>query len=295
MTEPTPGGSRVNAILLALLGGIVVLLAVLWFLSGNRSPDQDKLSNPQVQQTVETDSSKACSESATFDLVKRELFRRAAEVRGKDWPAFDQVSGAAVLRAENSVLEGDENGSLDCSGTFYLDLPPGIAVAGGRRSLTASIDYVLQHDGVIVLRNADAIIGSLATLERVAEPPPAGEGTNAASPEANVAASVSANVEPGPATGAPGRPSFDCARASSRGEIAVCADSGLAALDLNMTTQYRRSLAAATPAQKQQLQTTRDRFLAYRDRCPNRQCVADAYVGRMGEIRDIMEGRWQPR
>ena len=41
------------------------------------------------------------------------------------------------------------------------------------------------------------------------------------------------------------------------------------------------------------LQSTRDRFLGYRDRCPNRQCIADSYVGRMREIRDIMEGRWQ--
>ena len=39
---------------------------------------------------------------------------------------------------------------------------------------------------------------------------------------------------------------------------------------------------------------TRDRFLAYRDRCPNRACIGEAYVGRMREIRDIMEGRWQP-
>jgi len=42
------------------------------------------------------------------------------------------------------------------------------------------------------------------------------------------------------------------------------------------------------------LQSTRDRFLAYRDRCTNRQCIGDAYTGRMREIRDIMEGRWQP-
>jgi uncharacterized protein len=68
----------------------------------------------------------------------------------------------------------------------------------------------------------------------------------------------------------------------------------LAALDVNMAAQYRRSLVAATPVQKQLLQTTRDRFLAYRDRCPNRQCIANAYVGRMREIRDIMEGRLTP-
>ncbi|HEX6603953.1 MAG TPA: hypothetical protein VF027_03615, partial [Sphingomicrobium sp.] len=68
---------------------------------------------------------------------------------------------------------------------------------------------------------------------------------------------------------------------------------GLAALDLNMSTQYRRALSSASPEQRRLLQSTRDRFLAYRDRCPNQRCMADAYVGRMREIRDIMEGRWQ--
>jgi len=148
---------------------------------------------------------------------------------------------------------------------------------------------------VVLLRNADAIVAPLATLARV-EPPPAPSGiTNEVAPEENVTASESANVQPGPATGSTGRPSFDCARANTRGELAICVDPGLSALDLNMATQYRRALAAATPAQRRLLQTTRDRFLAYRDRCPNRQCFADAYVGRMSEIRDIMEGRWQPR
>ena len=80
----------------------------------------------------------------------------------------------------------------------------------------------------------------------------------------------------------------------SKGEIAVCADSGLSALDVNMAAQYRRALASASPEQRASCSRTRDRFLAYRDRCPSRQCIGDAYVGRMREIRDIMEGRWQP-
>jgi hypothetical protein len=296
MTEPVPGGSRVNPILLALLGGIVVLLAILWFVGGNRSPDQDKLSNPQVEQRAETDSSKLCSAGATYDLVKRELFRRAAEMRGNNEPAYQQIATAAVVRVENPVMEGEESGSgaINCSGTFYLDPPPGVVAAGNRANLSAELDYTVTG-GSVALRNADAMIASLASLTRVAQPSAAAPTVNPAAPQENVAASVSANVQPGSATTAPGRPSFDCARAGTRGEIAVCSDSGLAALDLNMATQYRRSLVSASPLQKQQLQATRDRFLAYRDRCPNRQCMADAYVGRMREIRDIMEGRWQPR
>ena len=41
---------RINPVIIALLGGIALLLAVLWFFSSNRNPDQDKLSNPQIEQ-----------------------------------------------------------------------------------------------------------------------------------------------------------------------------------------------------------------------------------------------------
>ena len=285
---------RISPVVLALLGGVAILLALLWFFSTNRNPDQDKLSNPQIEQSAQSDASKACSEKATYDLVKRELFRRAAELRGKDAAEFDKVSGVAVLRVENPVLEDEAADGLNCSGTFYLDLPPHLAVAGGRHNLAANIDYVLQSGGGIVLRNAEPIVGPLANLEQVAVVDPlAPEGKTAA--DGNVAASESASKDVGPATSAPGRPSFDCANAQTSGEAAVCADSGLAALDVNMSTQYRRALTTATPIQLQQLRTTRERFLAYRDRCPSRQCMADAYVGRMREIRDIMEGRFSPR
>ena len=60
-----------------------------------------------------------------------------------------------------------------------------------------------------------------------------------------------------------------------------------------MAAQYGRAVDQASPEQRELLRQTRDRFLGYRDRCPNRQCIGDAYVGRMREIRDIMDGRWQ--
>jgi uncharacterized protein len=97
-------------------------------------------------------------------------------------------------------------------------------------------------------------------------------------------------VTPGPS----GRASFDCANARTSGEIAVCADSTLSSMDARMANQYRSALAAATPAQRALLQSTRGRFVTWRDRCPDRACIAGTYSGRMREIRDIMEGRWQP-
>jgi uncharacterized protein YecT (DUF1311 family) len=302
MTEPEPKQSerKLNPTLIALVGGVVFLMLLLWLFAGGRGADQDRLTANQLGNEAPAPASKdkLCASARTYDLVKRDLFRRAAQLRGSDQAAYDSIAAAAVVRMENPVMESESQGAVNCSALLSLDLPPGVAVVGGRRTLTANVDYSIRQaaDGsgtVVLLQNADAIVGPLATLARAGAPPEASIG-NAVAPEPNVEASESSNVQPGRATSSSGRPSFDCVRAETRGEIAVCSDSGLAALDLNMATQYRRALAGASPAQRRLLQTTRDRFLAYRDRCPNRQCMADAYVGRMREIRDIMEGRWSP-
>lgn len=299
---------------IALIAGLVVLVLLVAYFATTRNPDQDKLTGNEVagNAVAAADPAKRCTSNATYDLIKRELFRRAGQVRGSDQGAFDNLSGYAVLRMENPVMESQDNstGAVNCSGALSLDLPPGVAVVGGRRTLTADVDYTVQPaaDGsgnVVVLRNADAIVTPLAALTRVAEQqgqPGTGEATETPTPEApaidqtepDVSASESANKAVGPKTGASARPSFDCSNARTKGEIAVCSDGGLAALDVNMATQYRRALASASPEEKALLQRTRDRFLGYRDRCPSRSCMADAYVGRMREIRDIMEGRWAP-
>jgi uncharacterized protein len=100
--------------------------------------------------------------------------------------------------------------------------------------------------------------------------------------------------EPRAAAVGQARPSFNCRYARTRGEIAVCQDSGLAALDRQMSSQYYRALAAASTRQRAILTSTRDSFLRYRDRCPSNVCIAETYRGRMREIRDIMSGDWRP-
>lgn len=295
---------RLNPTVLVLLAGLVVLLLLIAYFVSSRNPDQDKLKDSEISTTqTATTPEKRCASQATYDLIKRELFRRAAQLRGSDQATYDKLANYAVIRMENPVLESQDTstGAANCSGSLSLDLPPEVAVVGGRRTLMSDVDYTVQPaaDGsgmVVLLRNADAIVAPLATLARVAQPEqPATENVSEEEqPEANAAASVSANVQPGPATSYPGRPSFDCNNAHSRSEIAVCSDTGLSALDLNMATQYRRAMAAASPEQEALLRQTRDRFLGYRDRCPDNRCIGDAYVGRMREIRDIMEGRWHP-
>jgi len=296
---------NVNWTVLALIGGLVLLVLMVAYFASRGDSDQDKLTNAELSSATIASHEKLCASKATYDLIKKNLFRRAAQLRGSDQAAFDSLSAFAVVRMENPVMES-ENGStgiVNCSGSLSLDLPPGVAVAGGRRTLMSEVDYTVQPaaDGsgnVLVLRNADSIITPLATLARVNQPAPETEEQSPSNEGAAVGAKPTAPMPGAPPAQAP-RPSaahasVDCTRARTRGEVSVCGDSGLAALDVNMVTQYDRAQSSASPEQRELLRQTRDRFQSYRDRCPNRQCIADAYAGRMREIRDIMEGQWQP-
>jgi uncharacterized protein YecT (DUF1311 family) len=298
------------AIALALIIAILVALMAL------RSRGQDdRLTGNQLAEAQE-EPEKRCAGQATYDLIKRELFRRAAELRGSDQAAFGRLAGYSAVRMEGPILrdENAEVGSVTCSGSLTLDLPPGVAVVGGRRTLSAEILYTIQPaaDGsgnVVTLANADDIVTPLATLARVGAAAP-GEldpttATNtidegSAEPGAPLAEPVAPDEPSEPrmpeseAPPASANPSFNCARARTRGEIAVCSDSGLAALDRRMASQFNNALSRADPAERALLIRTRDAFLSYRDRCPNNACIAQTYRGRMREIADIMAGRWQP-
>ncbi len=277
---------------IALIGGLLLLVLIVAYFATRGNSDQDKLTGNEVvqneAQSRPAPPEKLCASKSTYDLIKRDLFKRAAQLRGSEQAAFDQLSGFAVLRMENPVMESEDGstGAVNCSGSLSLDLPPGVAVAGGRRTLTSDIDYTVQPaaDGsgpVVLLRNADPIVTPLATISKVAQP---------AEPQEN---EIAPEPPPAPAATQP-TPSFSCASARTSGEQAICSDSGLAALDRNMSTQYQNAFASADPGQRELLRQTAHRFYAYRDRCPDHKCIADAYVGRMREIRDIVEGRWQP-
>jgi hypothetical protein len=184
---------------------------------------------------------------------------------------------------------------VSCSGTAVLSLPPGVSV-GGSRSLSGDLDYMIQPaaDGtgnVIRLGNVDSIVVRLATISRTApaaapavpqdltntvgEEEPANEGDQPAQEQSRVT------------------PSFDCGKARSRSEIAICNDPGLAALDRQMAAQFNSALIEADRAQRGLLERTRSRFLSFRDRCATNQCIADTYRSRMREIGDILNDRWR--
>lgn len=306
---------RPNWTTMALIGGLLVLVLVLGYVATRGNPDQDKLTNTGVASAPVKglNAEKLCASGATYDLIKRELFRRAAQVRGSDQAVFDRLSGAAVVRMENPVMESRDSstGGVNCAGSLSVDLPPGVAVVGGRRSLSADVDYTVAAaaDGsgpVVLLKNADAIITPLATLAQVSQPvadetrptadantaEPVNQGTPSAPQPPVAPVQPSPPAEPRPVAT---RPSFDCSAARTRGELAVCNEPGLAALDRQMAAQFSRAFASASPEEREILRQSAHRFYSYRDRCPSTACMSDAYTGRMREIRDIMEGGWQPR
>ena len=71
----------------------------------------------------------------------------------------------------------------------------------------------------------------------------------------------------------------------------VCSNAGLAALDRQMSSHFYSALANSDPETRAQLRRSRDRFLAFRERCGSEACVAQAYRDRMDEIEDIERGR----
>ena len=275
----------------------------------------------------------ACTPRKSLAPVKAELFRRAAAMRPANDSEFARVAQYSVVRpASRIVRRYDRRGGLvACRGSLALDLPPGIAVVGGRRTLQADLRYTLaKADGRTTLRSlaaADGIVVPLSTVRsgsdepqvvasaeipELADQPPT--ATPAVEPDRPAPRAIappiarpapkaparepsarrdSAERRPATAPAQPSaRPSFNCRYARTRGELAVCGNGGLAALDRRMASQFYSALDVAGPAERRLLQRTRGRFLRVRDSCATAGCMANAYQSRMREISDIMAGRW---
>jgi uncharacterized protein YecT (DUF1311 family) len=291
--SPTGIAAIVLAVLLILIVGAVLLRG--------GSAEDDRLTNAAT--SAREDPEKRCSSQATYDLIKRDLFRRAAALRGSDQATFDKLVSYSSLRVEAPLMQ-DQNedvGSVTCNATVTLDLPPGVAVVGGRRSLSADVLYTVQPaaDGsgnVLTLANADGIVTPLATLAKNEEPAEDTQNESDAVEPGEITPVDPLAPVPTPGEDASSiNPSFNCGAARTSGEAAVCSDPRLAALDRRMASQFRSAMADATPRQRAILNQTRDSFLRYRDQCPDNSCVAETYQGRMREIRDIMRGTWRPR
>ena len=71
----------------------------------------------------------------------------------------------------------------------------------------------------------------------------------------------------------------------------ICGSERLASLDRAMSSQFYSALSRGDEGVRRELRRSRDRFLAYRERCGDAGCVEQAYRDRMDEIRDIAAGQ----
>ena len=70
----------------------------------------------------------------------------------------------------------------------------------------------------------------------------------------------------------------------------ACADPRLALQDRQMSSAFYAALANGDEGTRAELRASRDRFIAFRNRCGSAACVSQAYQDRMAEIRDIARG-----
>ena len=253
-----------------------------------------------------------CTRRATSDEVKNQLFARVAQIRGSNGDNYAKIAGYALIEINGAapVAGVSESELVDCKGNATLRLPAGLRVAGGRTALGGDIGYSVAPGsrGLVTLGQSDSIAIPLATLtqsrsaarpsapvqEPRAEPSPPPGSANPSPPDRDVPEARVERPTPAPAATPPTvRPSFDCRRARTSGERAVCSSNSLAALDRDMAAQYRSAVANGSPEDRRLLVQTRDRFLTYRDRCGSDSCIAATYRGRMREIGDIVAGRWR--
>jgi hypothetical protein len=269
----------------------------------------------------------ACASEATYDRLKQVAFDEAIQIRNADPVNLDLLSTYSLVRVENPVVKSRDE-TLDvtvCSGRFILQVPPGAERAfAGKRQLVADIEYAAQAaaDGsglVYQIKGAEPIIYSLAAFDLKAQdyrsaatagrsrevavarspaPPPS---SRSAGPAPRPDPATTRRAPPTPPHPAPeprandqaraASPSFNCRVGRSRSEQIVCNSERLATLDRQMSSQFYSELDSGDQEVRAQLRRSRDRFLAYRERCGDERCVEQAYLDRMEEIEDIAAGR----
>ena len=154
----------------------LLLMVVIWpTLPEREQPVGAAAEQAPKAAAARPDPAAGCASRETDERIKRELFLRAARLRGSDQAAFERIAGASLIRVENPELMARNEllGTILCRAKIAVDLPPGVAVLGGRRTLTAEIGYSLEADGSgeISLHDDGLVVAPLATLAQARRSP----------------------------------------------------------------------------------------------------------------------------
>lgn len=242
-----------------------------------------------------------CGDASAHELIKDELFRRAADLRPAERTQLQRVATHAHLRIESPAPKTSSN---ECGGWLAIDFPRGLVVDGSRSNLNVEIGFGLARDGdrlrLASLSGVNGLVRSIATLGPPREPEPvepldakeiAAVEPKRSEPKSVKLAAANTATSPKPPTEQARSP---CAGAASRSERIVCANGNLSSLDRQLSLLYRQSWNQADEKKRAALLGTRQRFNDRRDACGSSNCMTTAYVSRLREISDIMAGKGQP-
>ena len=273
-----------------------------------------------------------CWSSAASQAIKRELFRRAAQVPGSNPAALERISDYSLIRFTLVGPDSDAHGSeaVSCKARIVMDLPLGVTAADGRQSLSGSVRYSLPGRGAgggsMSLSIEPTIVKALALLPATSsakgtpqqQPTITPEQQPMITPEKQPMITPEKQPSVTPLRTSPSlpvsappvatvirqvirppvadqKPSFSCSRYRSWAETSVCTSATLAALDRAMASLWGDSMERANASQRASLLESDRRFLSRRNACSSDPCVRDAYLANMASIRAIMSGTPLPR
>lgn len=290
------------AIAIALLAAGMIVFAVSPSMIGLSRSDSISLEDvrapslpsemARAEKSPDTGAS-LCPHPLAPNLIKQELFRRAAE-HARDKALLAQAEPLVSARIESAHGEGDAGG---CGGWLSLDIPPGVTIDGDRTSLSADLDFALarSEQGILHLSSlsgGEDVIRLLASLK--VEP---------RQPEPQIARPVPVATAPvlrptpiaSPVLPTPKQASSDpCSAIGSRSDRMLCQNGNLASLDRQLSSFYRQSWDRADERTRALLVESRQSFNDRRAACASQSCMTTTYVARLREISDIMAGRTTP-
>lgn len=263
------------------------------------APEEERAeSRPAQAETAD------CGGEGAAALVKQELFRRAALLRGREGGRIEAAADGSMIRIQAEAAAGTAPAATGarCSGWIALDLPPGLVVEGGRANLNSEVHYAFaaRPGGGLRLAEvsgADALVASLATLASAAALEEAADAAPAIVPAPAPVAAAPRAAPPEAAPVAPARAARAkprCSYATARTGSAICGSANLAALDRSLAMFYDQSLARADEGRKADLMASNAGFASRRDSCRTRSCLTAAYLERMREVSAIMARRPNP-
>ena len=108
--DPTPSPRKgPNGTMIALAGGLLVLVLLFAYFATNRNADQDKLTGGNASRLPRTSPRSSAPARALTTSSSASCSGAPAQLRGSDQAAFDKLAAFAVVRMENPVMESQDS------------------------------------------------------------------------------------------------------------------------------------------------------------------------------------------